>query len=142
MTKHLAMFYTWEGTQVEIEKKSTSMTLALAQSHKTIQRCFLIIPCFLVQYSTVLNMKTDPLSLLDLENIQATNRNSSIIKWPQHGRLVSAVWQYGSWSFQTGCTKLERFLLKEIIEFWEPEFWKSIIFIFSVKKIPQIEIIA
>jgi hypothetical protein len=27
-------------------------------------------------------------------------------------KSLPLVWQYGSWSFQTGCTKLERFLPK------------------------------
>jgi hypothetical protein len=72
---------------------------------------------------------------------------------------TSTLWQYESWSFQTGGTKLERFLPKnqhtrrklfnfenwisgDLRSFQKSEFLKSIIFIFSVKKIPQIEIMA
>jgi hypothetical protein len=69
------------------------------------------------------------------------------------------LWQYGLWSFQTGGTKLERFLHKNqhtqrkllnfenwinggLRSFEKSEFQKSSIFIFSEKKIPQIEIMA
>ena len=38
------------------------------------------------------------------------------------GHCWWTLWQYGLWSFQTGGTKLERFLTKnESIEFWELE---------------------
>ena len=33
-------------------------------------------------------------------------------EWASQSNLVILIWQYGSWSFQTGGTKLERFLPK------------------------------
>ena len=73
--------------------------------------------------------------------------------------LNDHLWQYGMWSFQTGGTKLEKNLPKNqhtqrkllnfenwinwgLRSFQKSEFEKSIIFIFSRKKIPQIEIMA
>ena len=41
------------------------------------------------------------------------------------------VWQYGLSSFQAGGTKLERFLPKEIVEFWE--------FLGRCQKVPKFE---
>jgi hypothetical protein len=71
-------------------------------------------------------------------------------------RFTIQLWQYGLWSFQTGGTKLEsfspknQFTQKKLFNFenWVSgglrSFQKSetIIFIFSVKKISQIEIMA
>jgi hypothetical protein len=71
-------------------------------------------------------------------------------------RFTIQLWQYGLWSFQTGGTKLEsfspknQFTQKKLSNFenWVSgglrSFQKSetIIFIFSVKKISQIEIMA
>ena len=39
-----------------------------------------------------------------IRNIQAETYNST--------HMLCVLWQYGQWSFQTGGTKLERFLLK------------------------------
>ena len=46
-----------------------------------------------------------------------------------HEQKVSLIWQYGWWSFQTGDTKLERFLPKNQHtqrKVWNFEFWINV----------------